>query len=1746
MLTSQSISVPGLHGRFLVDRLPDWLKHATVADLKRWRESQRPAQLNPSGSSAWFFDASEDARQALLDAQQSSRRSVRALATALKDFQGLGAFAEPLLKARLKADLDVELDVNTTELVEIHQESVLLGSILRIRPRQQSLLQAAMQNFAADSEFLPGSALAAKGDFLLELAPGQEGAYPRFQYRYTRQLDIEPARFATLCHELDLGGKYQAHLSEVFESPSTRDAVRMLSINAYKDNLRLVAQTALMKGEISAPVQQMFNDLLKGERAPLLHGKPVICQSLSMFQSALDGVLVFSANRVVSDEVEPIVVYLPGAPLYPLKEYASVAAFKQDLRINLLTSTYLELFRSFVPRHEQEHFFTRLDEALYDRSLDAGGQLKPEANLHLRDVAIESELFGYVQDQLLKRIKANARDLAVPSAEVDEAAKKQRLAYWENIGFNALNAAAFFVPVLDAVMAAVAAGQLVKEIVDGAHAWEAGELDEALAHFESVALNVVLAVGLGAAGHVAAPLQASERVDSLVRVTLPNGEQRLWKPDLTTYARNVELTDIAPNGMGVYRLDGKSYIRIDGQVFEVFEDAKGAWSIRHPDDPDAYQPALKHNQEGTWQAVGEQPLQWNHEKLLSRIGSATHGLPDEVLEQAVRISGIDDDVLRRMHLDQLPIPPLLRDTLQRFQVDRRVTRLIHSLRVGAPDVESLGLGLGPELIQELPHWPQRVFEVYEEGNLHKAPVRYGADLWPSGRVIRISTKELYANQLADKVLTDLNETEALELFGSSVEANKRREVLRILIAERAVKHRAYIFKIISEHNRPIRSVAQARLIRDFPMLTDAAALEIVNAADAAERLQLQASDGRVPMRLAEEARKYQRQIVLSRAIQGVHEATLASLDSDRLALGLLTELPGWTGSVRLEMREEVWSGRLLASVGEPGGELKVLVRQRERYTVYDAQGVELSKDQAIIVSLLKALPDSERRALNLDIYATQSLHTALYALAVEDRARAAKLLGQQPIKPWFRSPLRLADGRVGYPLGGSVRNWVLKAKLRAMFPELENSELDELIRFHLQHNQTLENVVLRLETERRVLQTTLDEWVRASEGPFQHVARARTRGQLVDAWRRLGGDRRSELNLQERDTGHLPVLTARFEHIRSLNMSRMNLQQMPTVFLQCFPRLQRLSLESNPLSIIPPDISALVGLRSLNLREVPLNSSDTMFEALRPLVNLRRLELQSNGLGNIPDAALETLATLPALSHLNLRYNEVSLTSEGLATLARLPLQELDLSRTGLELDEAGAQVFSRFGRLQRLRLSGNYLRRFPELGNLMQLRHLDLEGCGLSEWPAELTTLMNQNPYQLRIVRLRRNQIIELPDLAATRFGAGLRTNSHAAQGLDLYFNPLDAASIARLEVIGVEFEPEIAVQVQPEIAVPVQPEDPWLQGVDQAQRELWNGLFQNNGHAALRDMLDRLASSREFQRNGADVRERVWSMLQLASQHSQLREELLEIAEAFPVTCGDAGADAFSALEIAVLVFERSQEAITAERGAELLALYKQLFRRHEVQRMADVLSLARKQRRQALRANSALTPLDPLDDITDALLRRNEVDDIEIRLTLRQELASELDYPEPSSGMLYQATANLSPQTAQRVKSAVLARDTVANRQAWMVEDINWTRYLEQHYAPQFDSFRQMWAEGQEYLDFCVGVFNEGPEALDSEVLTFLRTVLGADPMNAEGTLRKIEINDGQYQQASDALKSARKVAEDALMLRLTQAAEVDQQV
>ena len=155
------VSVPGLHGPFILQRLPAWIRHARPENFDQMGAHLLPEQ-HGRDQGDWFTAASEVEKKLLADYQMRSRRSGQRLARELKDFKGIGAFCEPLLKARLKADLGAEPDIDNDEFVRIERESVLLGVMLKTIPRRQRLMQAALQNFAADSEFEDGTALAPK------------------------------------------------------------------------------------------------------------------------------------------------------------------------------------------------------------------------------------------------------------------------------------------------------------------------------------------------------------------------------------------------------------------------------------------------------------------------------------------------------------------------------------------------------------------------------------------------------------------------------------------------------------------------------------------------------------------------------------------------------------------------------------------------------------------------------------------------------------------------------------------------------------------------------------------------------------------------------------------------------------------------------------------------------------------------------------------------------------------------------------------------------------------------------------------------------------------------------------------------------------------------------------------------------------------------------------------------------------------------------------------------------------------------------------------------------------------------------------------------------------------------------------------------------------------------------------------------------------------------------------------------
>ncbi|NWD91200.1 hypothetical protein HX846_31145, partial [Pseudomonas sp. K5002] len=360
----------------------------------------------------------------------------------------------------------------------------------------------------------------------------------------------------------------------------------------------------------------------------------------------------------------------------PLKEYPSIKAFEAELAINLRSPEYQRLFASLVPQDEAPAFLQRLKTKLFTFEWNSRGYMEqvydPNVNLARRESLISGELFGALYDNHLQRLKDNARTLAVPTAEADRKAAQERHEHWLSIGLNVLNVAAFVVPGLGEVMLAVTAVQLGLEVYHGIEAWKEGDMDAAWGHLESVALNVAFMAALGGSTALAgrAPkIQVSRWVDGLVPVKLPSGEARLWKPDLAPYRSEVVLAPaLKPNARGQYETGGKIYVRIGENLHEkVFDSRIRKWRIKHPDNPEAYQPILEHNNAGAWRHVHEQPFKWDRLTLLRRLGPATEEFSDTTLGIIGDISGVQDDVLRKAYIEGRPLPAVLADTLEQFR-----------------------------------------------------------------------------------------------------------------------------------------------------------------------------------------------------------------------------------------------------------------------------------------------------------------------------------------------------------------------------------------------------------------------------------------------------------------------------------------------------------------------------------------------------------------------------------------------------------------------------------------------------------------------------------------------------------------------------------------------------------------------------------------------------------------------------------------------------------------------------------------------------------------------------------------------------------------------------------------------------------------------------------------------------------------------------------------------------------------------
>ncbi|MEZ0199868.1 hypothetical protein AB9U01_38090, partial [Pseudomonas qingdaonensis] len=108
-----------------------------------------------------------------------------------------------------------------------------------------------------------------------------------------------------------------------------------------------------------------------------------------------------------------------------------------------------------------------------------------------------------------------------------------------------------------------------------------------------------------------------------------------------------------PDLLGHVHVDGKTYLKLDGTLYEVFQGTDQQWRVRHPDDAQAYAPRLLHQGNARWQLAHEQPLEWDRAQLARRLGSHSAGLDDSELDHAMRSTGTDPDVLRRAQAARL-------------------------------------------------------------------------------------------------------------------------------------------------------------------------------------------------------------------------------------------------------------------------------------------------------------------------------------------------------------------------------------------------------------------------------------------------------------------------------------------------------------------------------------------------------------------------------------------------------------------------------------------------------------------------------------------------------------------------------------------------------------------------------------------------------------------------------------------------------------------------------------------------------------------------------------------------------------------------------------------------------------------------------------------------------------------------------------------------------------------------------------
>lgn len=1185
--------VPGQSSvhRELLERLtPDWLIQATP--------ERRAAIKNASTNLPdWFQRATIEQQRALQDCFSASFKAQTQLDKTMSGLQTIDAFAAPILVQALKHQFGVEADIHKTFVCL--RRALAMGDleieVSSFEVMKLTLLQAALHNFE-ESECEEWAFHRSSG-FVKESTTA--GTFEVIT------VDMTATQFLTLCRSLDIGAQYQVYLNDFFHPAEIQreTELREQYIASQKTAMRAAAELALLKKDIEPEDYQMILSVIDGVVHPWQGDKQVWFRDLSVMKRRMVGCVVFSISEQYRYTNE-FIVYVPHDPQHPFKRYTTAQMreeFKRQFTArddsasdDAAPTAHQRFFSQFVAYADQPYYYSQFSRQSDDAPADPmrsvwikavqlippfstvtrikelppepQGKRVPVEDPYLNPFGIiqegaglwsaNTDLWVYLYEQNRAKAIADARGHAVPTADVDARVRAEKLNHLLELGMLGLNLVSMFVPVLGEIMMTVMAGQLLYESFEGAIEWSEGDRNAAKAHLVDVAENLALigvmaGVGKGLGKFTAVkPEPVVERLEPIKR---SDGQSRLWKPDLSAYQRDITLDDSSgPDARGLHRMNGNTYLRQSGKVYEVsYDETLKKWRINHPTDAQAWRPILEHNGQGAWRHASERPLTWDRLTLLRRMGPATNGITDEQLLKIADACGVSDNALRKMHMDHLPIPSELADALQVFAADH---------------------GIKPD------------------------------------------TRPAPAQPLI------------------------------------------------------------ARLQRECPGLGEAVAQRVLLDANAEELTRLKGGQ-RVPLRMLEEARWYAQQGRVSQAFADLYVGRVVSADSNWLALHALEKLPGWSGDVRLEIRDGHIDGPLIDGIGrENAASRKYVVKQGPAYQAFNERGEELNSvprnGDNFFASIMHALPDEARQALGVP---QVSQHVFLKR-AVVDVAKLNRVeLGQRLEARWgrkkaFKPPVRVAERKVGYYASGRGQglNPSLVTRVRDVYPGLTDQQANGLILKQLRAGMSDAQIFGWLQArirEWQALELTLDQWVGESTNSvplFMLEGKVSVARDLKQSWRNAPlieeNPRFGSLELICNDP--LPSLSADFSHVRDLAVrGRCITDANADTFLQGFPQLESLLINatSDEFSTVPDVLKRMSGLKRLSLRSsVPyaadfasrLGALTTLEELIvfsqglgqtvldvSQLRNLRKLRLDGFAISQWPDGALD----LPHLEHLDLR-----------------------------------------------------------------------------------------------------------------------------------------------------------------------------------------------------------------------------------------------------------------------------------------------------------------------------------------------------------------------------------------------------------------------------------------------------------------------------------------------------------------------------